>query len=51
MIKTIFVNFNNLESIKKAERQKNKLENLGYSQKEMCPIGYDKFKLIYKKEI
>ena len=26
-----------------------KLENDGYSQKEMLPIGYDKFKLIYIK--
>ena len=47
--RNIKVDFNNLKSIKKAEQQKLRLENQGYNQVKMYPIGYDKFILLYKK--
>lgn len=47
--KSFKVNFNNLKSMKKAENIKAKLENGGYNQVSMTPIGYDKFILVYKK--
>jgi|GEM_PF-2254583 hypothetical protein len=48
--KIIKVNFNNLKSIKNAERKKSQLENKGYCQKSMKPTGYDKFVLVYRKD-
>ena len=47
--KTIYVDFNNLQSIAKADRLKTQLENQGYIQTSIKPTGYDKFNLVYEK--
>lgn len=44
----IYVNFNNLKSIADADRKKTRLENQGYNQISMKPMGYDKFILVYE---
>jgi hypothetical protein len=48
---TIKVNFNNLKSIEKGEKEKADLENRGYKQISFKPYGYDKFNLVYEKEM
>lgn len=47
--KLIKVNWSNLKSIKNAEKQKTKLENVGYNLVKTKKVGFDKFVLIYKK--
>ena len=43
------VDFSNPKSIKKAEREKTRLENKGYAWKSTKQIGFDKFSFEYSK--
>ena len=45
----IIFNNGDLESIKKAEIKKLKLENRGFNLKKTVQIGLNKFKLVYGK--
>lgn len=49
--KTIYLNWNNLESIKKAEKLKWRLENLGYVPVKDIQTGVDTWKIIYQKKV
>lgn len=43
----IIVDMNNLESIKRAEKKKTRLENKGHNLISTKQIGFNKFKFIY----
>jgi len=45
----IIIDDENLESIKKAERLKTKLENECYNLIETLQIGLNKFKMVYER--
>jgi hypothetical protein len=51
MAKTIAVDFDDMKSIKRAERMKKRLENENYALIRTVHIGLSKFKLFYKKVI
>ena len=48
-MKTISINFLDMQSIKKAERQKSRLENLGYNLVNERQTGLNTFELVYRK--
>jgi hypothetical protein len=49
MIKKIKIDYNDLKNIKKAEKLKNKLENLNFSLIKTIKINFNNYVLIYKK--
>jgi|AntAceMinimDraft_18_1070375.scaffolds.fasta_scaffold156652_3 hypothetical protein len=44
---TLFINYNDVESIKKAEIRQNKLINKGLILYETLQIGFNKFKITF----
>ena len=46
--KIIIVDYSKSQSIKKAERMKSRLENLGYIPVKTVKLGFDKWALHYK---
>jgi hypothetical protein len=49
MIKKIKIDYNDLRSIRKAEKTKSNLENSGFSMVKTIRINIDNYILIYKK--
>jgi hypothetical protein len=49
MRKIIVVNFDEIESVKKGEIKKTRLENQGYNLVATTPISFTKYKMVYEK--
>lgn len=46
-MKKIFIDYSKVESIRKAERLKEKLENKGYTLHETIQTGFNKFEVTF----